>query len=70
MLHSTATTLDEAQKDALVKSGPVRCIDVDAAFQHVALSAEDKKLKVWRVHGLELLSERCVFVCVQVEMVS
>ena len=59
MLHSTAALAAPA-RDALVKAGPVRAADVDRGFRHVALSGEDKKLKVWRLDGLELLSERCV----------
>lgn len=59
MLHSTAA-LDDATKEALLKAGPIRCVDVDAEFKHAALSGEDKKLKVWRLDGLELLSERWV----------
>ena len=57
MLHSTYT-LEESKKEALVKSGPIRCVDVDSEYQHVAVSGEDKKLKVWLLDGLELLSER------------
>jgi hypothetical protein len=57
VLHSTIS-LDGSERDILLKAGPVRCIDVDATFQHIALSGEDKKLKVWRADGLELLSER------------
>ncbi|GJE90315.1 WD40 repeat-like protein [Phanerochaete sordida] len=57
VLHSTAALADAA-RDALVKAGPVRAADVDREFRHVALSGEDKKLKVWRLNGLELLSER------------
>lgn len=59
MLHSTVA-LEDAKREAVVKSGPLRCIDVDPEFHHVAASGEDKKLKVWRLDGLELLSERCV----------
>ncbi|EKM50183.1 uncharacterized protein PHACADRAFT_153621 [Phanerochaete carnosa HHB-10118-sp] len=57
VLHSTAA-LKEAKLEAVVKSGPIRCIAVDRDFRHVVASGEDKKLKVWRLDGLELLSER------------
>lgn len=59
MLYST-TRLEDAEKDKLLKSGPVRCAAVDAAFVHVVTSGEDKHLKVWEVESLKLVSERCV----------
>lgn len=43
-----------------MKAGPIRCLDVSTDFAHVAASGEDKRLKVWRVEDLALLSERCV----------
>ncbi|KAJ3543230.1 hypothetical protein NM688_g5882 [Phlebia brevispora] len=46
-----------AQKDALLKSGPVRCVAVDTEFKHVVTSGEDKQLKVWELEGLKLVSE-------------
>ena len=41
-----------------MKSGPIRCAAVDEAFVHLATTGDDKKLKVWAVDGLRLLSER------------
>ncbi|THG97223.1 hypothetical protein EW026_g4740 [Hermanssonia centrifuga] len=57
LLHSTAT-LDGLETAKLLKSGPVRCSTVDRGFTYVVTSGEDKKLKVWEVDGLKLLSER------------
>lgn len=56
----TTATFEGSEKDAIVKSGPIRCVDVDASFTHVVTSGEDKQLKVWRLEDLKLLSERCV----------
>lgn len=58
-MHSTVR-LEESAKEAVLKSGAVRCAAVDFEFKHVVTSGEDKQLKVWEVDGLKLLSERCV----------
>ncbi|EED81216.1 predicted protein [Postia placenta Mad-698-R] len=57
ILHSTLN-LNGAEKDALLKSGPIRCSAVDEASTHVITAGDDKKLKVWQLDGLKLLSER------------
>ncbi|KAI0709668.1 WD40-repeat-containing domain protein [Cerioporus squamosus] len=57
LLHSTTTSADHVEK--LSKSGPIRCIAVDAKASHVAMTGDDKKLKVWSLaEGLQLVSER------------
>ncbi|OCH87825.1 WD40 repeat-like protein [Obba rivulosa] len=57
VLHSTANW-DETQKAALLKSGPVRVAAVDEGFTHLATVGDDKRLKVWQIEGLKILSER------------
>ncbi|KAI0046502.1 WD40 repeat-like protein [Auriscalpium vulgare] len=55
---SSTVDLKSDERDSVVKSGPVRCAAVDVGYTHLATSGEDKKLKVWTVDGLKLLSER------------
>ncbi|TFY70132.1 hypothetical protein EVG20_g2871 [Dentipellis fragilis] len=50
--------LEDSVKDAVVKSGPIRCAAVDSSFAHLATAGDDKKLKVWKVDGLSLVNER------------
>ncbi|KAI0684011.1 WD40-repeat-containing domain protein [Cytidiella melzeri] len=57
VVQSTAT-LDGSERDAVLKSGPIRCADVDTSFTHLVTSGEDKQLKVWRLVDLKLLNER------------
>lgn len=57
MVYSTAQ-FEGSAKDVLLKSGPIRCADIDRAFENFVSSGEDKILRVWRVKGLQLLSER------------
>ncbi|TFK83764.1 WD40 repeat-like protein [Polyporus arcularius HHB13444] len=58
LLQSTTTFADDAA-DKLRKSGPVRCIAVDADGVHIATTGDDKNLKVWSLaDGLQLVSER------------
>ncbi|PCH44155.1 hypothetical protein WOLCODRAFT_164948 [Wolfiporia cocos MD-104 SS10] len=57
-LIASTTRLDGAEKESLLKSGPIRCAVVDDGFTHVATVGDDKKLKVWAIDGLTLLSER------------
>jgi tRNA (guanine-N(7)-)-methyltransferase subunit TRM82 len=45
--------------DGLLKAGPVRCATVDAEYAHLATAGDDKRLKVWALDSLRLLSERC-----------
>lgn len=56
----TTATFEGSEKDAIIKSGPIRCVDVDVWFTHIVTSGEDKQLKVWRLEDLKLLSERYV----------
>ncbi|CAL1715501.1 unnamed protein product [Somion occarium] len=46
------------EKEAIIKSGPVRCSTVDQGLSILVTAGEDKKLKVWQLEGLKLLSER------------
>ncbi|KAA1469145.1 WD40 repeat-like protein [Dentipellis sp. KUC8613] len=57
ILFSTLS-LEDSVKDAVVKSGPIRCAAVDSSFTHLATAGDDKKLKVWEVEGLKLVNER------------
>ncbi|KAJ4473624.1 WD40-repeat-containing domain protein [Lentinula aciculospora] len=47
-------------QESLKKSGPIRCAVLDNSNTHLATLADDKKLKVWKLNGLELLHERLV----------
>ncbi|KAH9931875.1 uncharacterized protein B0H18DRAFT_952543 [Fomitopsis serialis] len=49
--------VDEEKEDVL-KSGPIRCVAIDDSFAHLATTGDDKKLKVWQLVGLKLLSTR------------
>ena len=42
----------------MLKSGPVRCAAVDEVHEHLVTVGEDKRMKVWVIDGLKLLSER------------
>ncbi|TBU30168.1 WD40 repeat-like protein [Dichomitus squalens] len=57
-LAQSTTRLGDDLQTALVQSGPIRCTAVDSTLTHVATTADDKKLKIWRVETLELLNER------------
>lgn len=57
VLHSTTLFTDEA-RNAVLKSGPVRCAAVDKPSKYLITTGEDKILKLWEVDGLKLLSER------------
>lgn len=57
----STTTLEEDVQKALLKAGPIRCTAVDAGFVYLITSGDDKKMKVWQVEGLKLLSERYVY---------
>ncbi|KAJ3798914.1 WD40 repeat-like protein, partial [Lentinula aff. detonsa] len=45
-------------QESLKKSGPIRCAVLDNSNTHLVTLADDKKLKVWKLDGLELLHER------------
>ncbi|KAG7094038.1 hypothetical protein E1B28_007659 [Marasmius oreades] len=57
VISSTVNASDEL-KNSLSKSGPIRFIAVDHSWKHLLTLCDDKKLKVWKVEGLELLHER------------
>ncbi|KAH7913061.1 WD40-repeat-containing domain protein [Hygrophoropsis aurantiaca] len=57
VLHST-TTFPDAEKDALLKAGPVRCAAVNSSGNLMACAGDDKQLKVWDIGQLKLLSSR------------
>ncbi|KAJ6484952.1 quinon protein alcohol dehydrogenase-like superfamily, partial [Mycena vulgaris] len=52
-----ATTVDRpgAETD---KAGPIRVAALDSTGTHLATSADDKQLRLWRLDGLALLNER------------
>ncbi|KAI0083845.1 WD40 repeat-like protein [Irpex rosettiformis] len=54
----TTARFEGREKDNIIKSGPIRCADVDVSFTHLVTSGEDKQLKVWRLEDLTLLNER------------
>ncbi|KZT07457.1 WD40 repeat-like protein [Laetiporus sulphureus 93-53] len=57
VLHSTVN-LDEATKASVLKSGGIRCSAVNDTFTHLVTAGDEKKLKVWKLDGLELLNAR------------
>ena len=57
LLRST-TSLESTKLDALLNAGPVRCAAVDFEYTHLATVGDDKRLRVWAVEKLQLLSER------------
>ncbi|ESK97872.1 wd repeat-containing protein [Moniliophthora roreri MCA 2997] len=56
----TSSTINASAdvKNSLSKSGPIRYIAVDSLQRHFLTLGDDKKLKVWKLEGLELLHER------------
>ncbi|KAJ3822982.1 WD40-repeat-containing domain protein [Lentinula raphanica] len=57
VLFSTLNSPPNVQ-ESLKRSGPIRCAVLDNSNTHLATLADDKKLKVWKLDGLELLHER------------
>ncbi|EPQ56592.1 WD40 repeat-like protein [Gloeophyllum trabeum ATCC 11539] len=57
ILCSTAN-LEGDLRESLLKSGPIRCVDVDNGLRHVVTVGDDKKMKVWDTESLKVLSER------------
>ncbi|KAF9069786.1 WD40-repeat-containing domain protein [Rhodocollybia butyracea] len=55
---SSTLNAPENVQETLKKSGPIRCVVLDNSNTHLATLADDKKLKVWKLDGLELLHER------------
>ncbi|KAI0033902.1 WD40-repeat-containing domain protein [Vararia minispora EC-137] len=59
LLRSTAADdFDPACREAVLGSGPVRCAAVDAEFVHLVTVGDDKRMKLWKLDRLEVLSER------------
>ncbi|TFK74993.1 WD40 repeat-like protein [Pluteus cervinus] len=56
-LRASTANLPEGCTNAVIKSGPILCARLDDSFDYLATSAEDKKLKIWKVSTLQLLSE-------------
>ncbi|KAF8659894.1 hypothetical protein AX16_001778 [Volvariella volvacea WC 439] len=57
-LLASTTNLPDAEKQAAINSGAVLCIAIDPSSVHLVTSGEDKKMKVWEVPSLKLLSDR------------
>ncbi|KAJ7931724.1 WD40 repeat-like protein [Mycena leptocephala] len=57
-LIRTTTELQAADKESLLKSGPIRLAAIDKSGQHLVTSGDDKQLKLWQIDGLKLLNER------------
>ena len=57
LVHSTIKMVED-ERQAVLHSGPVRCVAVDANFSRLITTGDDKKLKVWQIDGLKLLSTR------------
>ena len=58
-LHSTLQfTSEQQERDAIIKSGLIRCAVVDETFTYLAEVGEDKQLKLWEVDGLKLVNSR------------
>ncbi|KAF7370384.1 tRNA (guanine-N(7)-)-methyltransferase non-catalytic subunit TRM82 [Mycena sanguinolenta] len=54
----STTERQGADKDSLLKSGPVRLAAVDKDGKHLVTSGDDKLFKLWQIDGLKLLNER------------
>ncbi|KAJ7016266.1 WD40 repeat-like protein [Mycena alexandri] len=57
-LITTTADRQGADKEALLKSGPVRLAAIDKSGTHLVTSGDDKQLKLWQIDGLKLLNER------------
>ncbi|KAI6024436.1 WD40-repeat-containing domain protein [Pisolithus marmoratus] len=57
ILHSTAD-FSAQDKDAVFKSGPIRCAAISHDDQYLATAGDDKHLKVWDLETLALMSAR------------
>ncbi|KAJ6504799.1 WD40 repeat-like protein [Mycena vitilis] len=57
-LITSTTDRQGADKDSLLKSGPVRLAAIDKSAKHLVTSGDDKLLKLWQIDGLKLLNER------------
>ncbi|KAJ7016419.1 hypothetical protein C8F04DRAFT_1202237, partial [Mycena alexandri] len=68
-LITTTADRQGADKEALLKSGPVRLAAIDKSGTHLVTSGDDKQLKLWQIDGLKLLNERCDIPLVRPESV-
>ncbi|KAJ7656294.1 WD40 repeat-like protein [Mycena polygramma] len=57
-LIASTTDRQGADKDSLLKSGPIRLATIDKSATHLITSGDDKLLKLWQIDGLKLLNER------------
>lgn len=57
ILHST-TNFSAQDKDAVIKSGPIRCAAISHDDKYLATAGDDKHLKVWDLGPLALMSTR------------
>ncbi|KAI5984318.1 WD40-repeat-containing domain protein [Pisolithus albus] len=57
ILHSTAN-FSAQDRDAVIKSGPIRCAAIDYDDVYLATAGDDKRLKVWDVRSLTLMNTR------------
>ncbi|KAI6149366.1 WD40-repeat-containing domain protein [Pisolithus tinctorius] len=57
ILHST-TNFSAQDKDAVIKSGPIRCAAISHDDKYLATAGDDKHLKVWDLESLALMSTR------------
>ncbi|KAI9573962.1 WD40-repeat-containing domain protein [Boletus coccyginus] len=57
ILHSTANFAHE-DEDALISSGPIRCSGMSKDGRYLATAGDDKRLKIWDLELLTLLSAR------------
>lgn len=58
--NGTLLATTDADDAELLKSGPIRYSCIDQEFKHLVTVSEDKKLKVWKLDGLKILSQRSV----------
>ena len=58
-IKQSTASLPLQEKEAVLKSGPIRCTALDITQKYLATSGDDKMLKLWDVDTLKLLSERC-----------
>ncbi|KAJ7117685.1 WD40-repeat-containing domain protein [Mycena epipterygia] len=57
-LITTTADRQGADKESLLKSGPIRLAAIDKSAKHLVTSGEDKQLKLWQIDGLKLLNDR------------
>ncbi|KIJ65081.1 hypothetical protein HYDPIDRAFT_89135 [Hydnomerulius pinastri MD-312] len=57
VLHTTATS-DGQDRDAIIKSGPIHCSAISHEGNYLATTGDDKRLKIWDLESLGLLSVR------------